>query len=213
MLDNFSFKDFKSQLKENNRLRLTTYVLGSVIAILVVYFSYIQFVWNPGNEKSKDAYWVGLNHAVKDSVDLAIDELEPVVKKHNGKDGGELAQFILARQYMAKGEFKKAIEELEDVDVEDTYISVYKLGLQGDCYSELKNYEEAIELYIEAAEKNENEKTSPEYLFKAGLVAEKLKDFEKATELYTRIKSNFLTFSNTKAIDKYIARASNNKKI
>jgi len=81
--------------------------------------------------------------------------------------------------------------------------------LQGDCKSELKKYDEALELYIEAADLNENEKTSPEYLFKAGLVAEKLNDFEKASELYTRIKSNYLTFSNSKAIDKYIARTKN----
>jgi hypothetical protein len=41
------------------------------------------------------------------------------------------------------------------------------------------------------------------------LVAEKLNDFERASELYTRIKSNYLTFSNSKAIDKYIARTKN----
>jgi tetratricopeptide (TPR) repeat protein len=73
----------------------------------------------------------------------------------------------------------------------------------------LKQYEKAVDLYIEAAELNENEKTSPEYFFKAGLVAEKMKDFEKATELYTRIKSNFVNFSNIKSIDKYIARSKN----
>jgi tetratricopeptide (TPR) repeat protein len=83
---------------------------------------------------------------------------------------------------------KKHSKNLEGVDVTDTYIAVYTIGLQGDCYSEMKNYKEALGLYEEAASKNENEKTSPEFLFKAGLVAEELGDFEKATELYTKLK-------------------------
>lgn len=209
MLDNFSFEDFKKQLKENDKLRLTTYGFGALIVLTLGYFTYRQFIWGPSNEKSKDAYWSGLNYAAKDSTDKAISLLEPAVKNYDGKEGGELAQFVLARQYMAKGDFQKALSELEDVDVKDTYISIFKIGLQGDCNSELKQYEKALELYIEAAELNENEKTSPEYLFKAGLVAEKLNDFERASELYTRIKSNYLNFSNAKAIDKYIARTKN----
>ena len=209
MFENFSFEDFKRQLKENNKLRFTTYGLGTLIVLSLGYFTYRQFIWEPSNEKSKDAYWSGLNYAAKDSTDQAIALLEPAVKNYDGKEGGELAQFVLARQYMAKGNFTKALDELEGVDIEDTYLSIYKIGLQGDCKSELKKYDEALELYIEAADLNENEKTSPEYLFKAGLVAEKLNDFERASELYTRIKSNYLTFSNSKAIDKYIARTKN----
>jgi tetratricopeptide (TPR) repeat protein len=107
---------------------------------------------------------------------------------------------------MTKGEFKKALSELEGVKVNDTYVAVYALGLQGDCYSELGNFKEALDFYMDAAEKNENEKTTPEYLFKAGLVAEEMKDYAKASELFTRIKENYVSFSSTKTIDKYIAR-------
>ena len=191
---------------------MITIGVGSVIVLILGYFLYKQFIWAPANEKSKDAYYAGLNYAAKDSVDQAIDELKPVVSKYDGKQGGELAQFILARQYMAKGEFKKALEELEGVDVNDTYVAIYAIGLQGDCYSEMKKYQEAMDLYIEAADKMDNEKTTPEYLFKAGLCAEELKDFEKAKELYTRIKENYLSFSGTKTIDKYLARVNNKVK-
>ena len=112
---------------------------------------------------------------------------------------------------MSKGDFKKAIESLEDVDVNDTYVSVYKLGLMADCNSELGKYQEALDLYLEAAEKNENDLTTPSFLFKAALVAEEMKNFEEANELYTRIKGNYLNFSNSKSIDKYIARTKNRK--
>ena len=180
-----------------------------MLVLVIGYFLYLQLIWKPANEKSKDAYWVGLNYAVKDSTNQAIDELKPVVKKYDGKIGGENAQFILARQFMAKGEWKKALEELEGVDVNDTYVSAMVIGLQGDCHSEMKNYKKAMESYLDAAAVSENEMTTPMYLYKAGLCAEQEKDFEKAVECYQKIKDDYASYASQKVIDKYLARASN----
>ncbi len=212
MLENLSGKDFKSQFKENKTLRLVTITVGAVAIVVVGYILFNTFVSGPANEKSKDAYWTGLNYAAQDSVDQAIEELSRVVKEYDGKVGGENAQFVLARMYMSKGDFKKALDELEGVKVKDTYLSIYAIGLQGDCQSEMGKYDEAKDLYIEAAERNENEKTSPDFLFKAALCAEKQGKNEEAAELYTRIKDNYVMFSNQKAIEKYIARAKNKPK-
>ncbi|MEY3236894.1 MAG: hypothetical protein RI883_995 [Bacteroidota bacterium] len=209
MLENFSVQELKKKFESNKNARLVSYIGGGILVLIIGYFAYVQFMWKPANEKSKDAYWVGLNYAAKDSTDAAIEELKPIVKKYDGKIGGENAQFILARQYMVKGEFKKALTELESVDVTDTYISSMAVGLQGDCKSELKDYEAAGTLYLEAAGINENEMTTPMYLLKAGFCAEKVKDFEKAVECYTKIKDDYSSFASQKGIEKYIARASN----
>ena len=212
MLENFSFQELKRRFDSNKNFRLGTYIAGGVIVLLLGFLVYRQFMWKPANEKSKDSWWIGLNYAQKDSTDQAIDALRGQVKKFDGKVGGENAQFILARQYMAKGEFKKALTELEGVDVNDTYVSVMVVGLQADCQSELKKYEEAAELYAEAAEMEENDLTTPMYLFKAGLCYEKIKDFEKATECYQKIKDDYSAFAGQKSIEKYIARSSNKTK-
>lgn len=212
MLENLSGKELKEQFKSNKQLRFITIGVGSVLVLVLGYFAYKQFVFKPAEEKSNEALYPGLNYAAKDSTDRAIEELEPVVKKYDGKKGGENAQFTLARQFMNKGEYKKALELLEGVKVRDTYVRIYTIGLQGDCYSEMKNYEKALDLYLEAADADENEKTTPEFLFKAALVAEELKDFEQANELYTRIKNEFKQFGDMKSIDKYIARVNVTKK-
>jgi len=211
MSGNTTSFNFKKQFTENKQLKRITIVVGAVIVLLVGYLLYHQFVVVPDTEKSNDAYYYGLNLASKDSTDAAIGALEPVAKKYDGLEGGEVAQFVLARQYMTKGEFKKALNALEDVDVSDTYLAVHVIGLQGDCQSELGKYKEAMELYEEAAHTNENEYTSPLYLFKAAGVAEELKNYEKATELYENIRDNYATFAGQKSIDKYIARVSNFK--
>ena len=212
MSDNFSESNLKEQFKSNTKLKMTTYVVGSLALVTIAYFSYKQFIFNPSNEKSKGAYFEGLNYADKDSTDAAIDLLTPVVKKYDGKVGGEVAQFTLARQLMAKGEFAKALENLEGVKLEDTYLSVMCIGLQGDCKSEMKKYEEAAELYIKAADKDENDFTTPSYLFKAAFCAEKVNDFETALHLYKKIENNYPEFANQKSIKKYVARATKTTK-
>jgi tetratricopeptide (TPR) repeat protein len=210
MLENISGSSIKAQFKSNNKLRIITYVVGGLVLATVVYFLYTIFIWNPSNEKSKAAYFEGLNYADKDSTDAAIDALRPVVKKYDGKIGGEIAQFTYARQLMNKGQFAKALTELEGVNVKDEYVSVMSIGLQGDCKSEMGKYKDAAALYIEAAEAKENEYTTPTYLLKAATCAEKVNDSEGALALYKKILDNYPDFSNQKSIKKYIARA--NKK-
>ena len=211
MLEDISGEQIKNQFKTNKKLRLITMVVGGIIIVGLGYFAYRQFMYGPANEKSKDNYWIGLNYAAADSTDIAIEELRGHVKKYDGKIGGEVAQFVYARQLMSSGEFKKAIKELEGVNVSDTYVSVMALGLQADCHSELKAYDKAATMYIEAADLSDNEMTTPMYLMKAGLCAEEINNFETATQCYERIKDDYSSFASQKGIEKYIARAKNKK--
>jgi tetratricopeptide (TPR) repeat protein len=166
---------------------------------------------NSDSVKSNRPFLLGLKLASIDSTDLAIEELTNVVKKHNGTSDGEIAQFVLGRQYMDKGEFTKALIELEDVHIYDAEISSMCLGLQGDCQSQMKDYKKAFEKYLEAALKYENDLTTPRYMFKAALCAEKVKDFDTALVYYSKIKDNYTAFANQKGIDNYIARALKSK--
>jgi tetratricopeptide (TPR) repeat protein len=114
---------------------------------------------------------------------------------------------------MGKGQFVKALNSLKEVNTDDTYISVFCIGLQGDCNVELKKYDAALKLYEEASIAGENNLTTPMYLFKAGAVAEQLKKYSVAGEHYIRIRDEFPEYAsqNIFTIDKYIARVSSNK--
>jgi tetratricopeptide (TPR) repeat protein len=208
MLEDITTEQIKHKFQSNKILKFVTIGVGALILAVLGYFLYLQFSWKPANEKSKESYWAGLNYASMDSTEMAIDELKRNTKKFDGKIGGEVSQFVYARQLMETGEFKKAITELEGVDVSDTYVSVMAIGLQADCYSELEDYETAANLYLEAADANKNDMTTPMYLFKAGICAEEIKNIEKAQECYQRIKDDFPSFASQKQIEKYIARAS-----
>ena len=209
MLEDISGEQIKEQFKSNNKVRLISMIVGGLIIIVLGFFLYRQFMWKPANEKSKETNWAGINYAAKDSTALAIDELKAHVNQYDGKVGGEVSQFVYARQLMANGEFEAALKELKGVDVTDTYVAVMAKGLQADCQSEMGDYEKAYSSYMSAANANDNEFTTPMYLMKAGLCAEETNNFDKATEAYQTIKDNYSGFASQKAIDKYLARAKN----
>lgn len=211
MLENLSIESLKEKFNTNKKFKIVTYVIGGTIASVLLILLYRQFFWKPSNEKSKDGYWIAQNFIAKDSTDKAIAALVPFVKKYDGKSGGEIGQYLLATQYIKKGEFKKALTNLEGVSLQDIYLSTMCIGLQGDCLSELKKYDDALDLYVKAADADDNDLTAPMYLFKAGACAEQLEKYEKANELYTRIKNDYPTFAGKKTIDKYIARVSSYK--
>lgn len=206
MLEDLSGQQIAEEFKSNKKLKMTTYIVGGILMLAIVFFAYRQFMWKPANDDSKNSYWVGLNYAAKDSTNLAIEEFETAVNQFDGKIGGEVAQFLLGRQYMEQGEFEAALEELGSVKVKDTYLSAMVVKLQADCYSELKDYEKAANLYLEAVEINPNENTTPEVLFAAGQCAEAINNFEKALECYQKIKDEYPSTSKGMSIEKYIAR-------
>ena len=209
MLEDISGEKIKEQFRSNKTVRLITLIMSILIILTLGYFLYRQFIFNPAEEKSNKNYWVGLNYASKDSTDLAIEELKLQVNKYDGKKGGEISQFVYARQLMNQGLFEEALKELKKVDISNTFLSAMTEGLQADCMSELENYEEAYTKYINAAKISNNEFTTPMYLMKAGLCAEETKNFDKATEAYEEIKNNYIAFGSQKSIEKYIARAKN----
>ena len=146
MIENLSLDELKANFNNNKKFKFGTYIVGGLLAALLLFFVYRQLIWVPANEKSNDGWWVAMNYISKDSTDQAIKVLVPFVKNNDGKTGGEIGQYLLATQYMKKGEFRKALKNLEGVSIDDSYIRVFSIGLQGDCYSDMKKYDKALEI-------------------------------------------------------------------
>ena len=206
MLEDLTGQKIAEEFKSNKKLKMTTYIVGGILLLSILFFAYRQFIWKPANDDSKNSYWIGLNYAGMDSTNLAMEEFETAVNQYDGKIGGEVSQFLLGRQLMEQGEFEDALNELSSVNLKDTYLSSLVVKLQADYYSELKDYEKAANLYLEAAEINPNENTTPEILFSAGQCAEEINNFEKALECYQKIKDEYPSSTKGMSIEKYIAR-------
>ena len=222
MTENFSFDDLKERYKNSKIFRIISISVSVILIGVLGFLGYRQFIWKPDNEKSKEAYVHSLNVIVQEQNspqnDAKVSSIDPIkklqgaVKKYDGKIGGEISKYILATQYMRNEKFKQALVLLEDISFDDTYLSAMIIGLQGDCKSELKKYAEAIELYDEASKINDNNVTSPMYLFKAALNSEKIKKNAQAKAYYEEIAFHYPTsYIARKNMDKYIARSANKK--
>lgn len=209
------FLDKLSQWASSNR-KMLTIVGGGLVVIFGGYLGYSKFYMEPRNKKAMEQLWKADFYFERDSFNLAINGdatgmpgYKSIAKKYSGTNGANIANYGLGISYLNTGEYKKAIEALENCNFDDDLLGPISLGAMGDAYSELKMYDEAADKYMEAAGKSTNDFTTPIYLKKAAFVYEKKGNFKKAAELYERIWKEFEHTQEGRDIEKYLARAKN----
>lgn len=200
----------ESFLDRNRKLFLI--IGGAVIAILVGFIGYQKLIKEPKEVESQEVVYAPFYDFEKDSLDLAINGADnylgmaDIADDYKGTSGGDIANYTMGIMLMQKGEFADAIEYLENCDFDDVMIGNLCLGLMGDCYVELEDYNKAAKYFEKAANREVNEFTTPLFLKKAGLVREELGDKATANKYYKRIKEEYPRTDQGNEIDKYIGR-------
>lgn len=143
---------------------------------------------------------------------------EKIASTYALTDAANLAHMYAGLAYFNKGEYKKAIEQLEDFSPKgDVTISANAIAALGNAYAAEKKLDKAVSLLKEAADHADNPALSPLYLMQAAQILESQSKKEEAHKLYTRIKSDYPTaqlssvsYQNGQLvgaeIDKYIER-------
>lgn len=197
---------------ENNKKTLSI-VIGGVIVVIALYFAYTKMYIAPMEIEAQSSMFMAEKYFEKDSLDKAIngdginDGFIDIIDTYGGTKTANLAHYYLGLSYLKTGKFQEAIDELESFSSNDIMVSSIALGAIGDAHLELGNVDEALKFYEKAAANNENELTTPMYLFKAGIVYEEKGDYTKAFERYTTIKNDYIESSEGRTIEKYLARA------
>ncbi len=197
-------------LDKNKKLLLG--IGGAIIVILVGYIGYQKMVVEPKDAESHDELWNAYYDFEKDSLDKAAagtdyyPGLEVLADDYKGTSGGDIANYSMGIISMQKGEFEVALDYFGACDFKDVIIGSLCLGLQGDCYVELGDYENAINLFEKAVEREKNDFTTPMFLMKAGIVYEEIGEKGKANTNYRRIKEEYSKTEFATDIDKYIGR-------
>ena len=110
------------------------------------------------------------------------------------------------RTYREAVKPEEALEALESFKTSDPVMGSIALGCQGDAHLQLKNDREALEYYLKASEFKANEFTTPFYLQRAGEIAEKTGQKEKALECYERIQREYPQSTEGQNVDRYLTR-------
>lgn len=202
-----------SFLEENSKSLL--FIAAAVIVLVIIYFWY-QNVYLKGRAEEASAkmykaeQFIGVDSLANKAVngDAGYPGFEKIADEYNNTKSANLANLYLGGIYLRKGEYKKATEVLgKYTETGSVVADPLALGMLGDAYSELKDYNQAITYYKKAADKSSNKFTSPLFLKKLGLVYETQKKYKDAEATYTKIKADFPASQEAAMIDEYIARA------
>lgn len=187
-------------------------LLAVVVAAVVGGFGY--YLWRGSQDsKGQAALFQAVNYWEADSLQKAMKGdgrnlgLERVASEYSGTDAGNLANFYAGVAALKQGQYKQAIDYLEDFSSNDYLVQARAYALLGDAHLELNQAKEAADFYNKAANHNANEYFSPAYLLKEATARELNKDNEGAIAAYDKILTDYPASAEATEAKQYKARA------
>lgn len=197
---------------EENKDLISKVVIG--IAILIGgYFMYNNWVVEPAETAAFNEVWPAQKLFEQDSVAKAIEEFEYLTEEHGGTKAGNLSNLYLGLSQLKNENFEDALTSFENFEPAGKIFPGLKIGLIGDCHSELGNVDDAVANYKKAASVLDSKSVSPFYLKKAGILLEQNGDAAGAVEIYQSAMNTYLndaapSIKSVKdEIEKLLARA------
>ena len=186
----------------------------AVVVVLVGAFWLVRMRINNQAQDALSQMYVAEDYFAKDSVNLALNGdgnylgFIDIADNYKTTKTGNLANYYAGLCFLQLGQFEDAIEYIGRFNKKGEALSPLAYGCTGDAYIELGDNLKGIEFYMKAVNFSNNDFYNPLYLLKAGQIYELDGDFDKALEIYTRIKEDYPESNEGTSIDKYIARVS-----
>lgn len=199
-------------------------VIGIVVVGVLGYMAYNKFIIQPkqqeaSNELSQSQIYFDMaleaNTAQeRDSLYmLAINGangkfgFKDIAEEYSSTKAGDLANYYAGISYLNAGKYQEAITYLEAFSTDDEMIGTFAVGAIGDAFLQLEQPEEALEYFIKAANRRDNDFTTPKYLFKAALTAIELQKADQAVEYLEKIESEYPDSDQAKKLAPYLGKA------
>ncbi len=201
---NESLTTTAQKLEENKKY--IYYVLGAVLAVVVLAAGYLYGVYLPNKEKGKDQ--IGKADIAYMQGDT-VNALKGYEKAFNDF-GEDRAAFNAAIILYEQGKNKEAAAYLEKYDAEGNVAGPAAKSLLGDCYVNLKQYDKAVSAFDQAIKKaGKNDYYAPTFMIKKAVVLHEQKKYADEAAIYQDIKDNYPTYSQIYRfnVDKYLERA------
>lgn len=175
-------------------------ILALVAVVLVVggIFAGRAYI-NGENEKGQAQIGLGQRYFATGEWDKALKGdgqtfkgFEKLAQGNSFIDAANLGKMYAGICYFNKGDFKKAIQYLEDFSTKgDVTISANALAALGNAYASDKQLDKAVDYLKKAADKADNSALSPIYLLQAGEILESQNKKAEANAIYTTIKTKY----------------------
>ena len=192
----------------------TVTTISIIVVLIIAGFVTFKYWYIPSQEQDAETAMVrAQNYFAADSINKAIKGdganigFQDIADQYGWTPAGQLANYYLGLCYYQKKDYQQAIDNLEKFNAHDVLVSANSVGVEGDAEMQLNNTDKAIEYYLEAVKKSNNDYTAPMYMKDAARAYEVKGDYTNALSLYQSIKTQYYTYAEANDIDKYIARA------
>ena len=146
---------------------------------------------------------------IRDRDSVALQEYLAVAANYSN-DPANRASLNAAIILYKEGKYEEAAANIKNFDAEGTIVGPASQSLLGDCYVNLKKYDEAIAAFDKAVSLSaDNALYTPLFLLKKATVLRELKDFKAEAEILKTIKEKYPEFAANYNVDieKYLVRA------
>jgi len=194
--------------KVANNKKIIFWGVGAILVVACFALSYIFIYRNPHVKDSFEAYNKVETEALANDS-LAAVKYKEVADKYKGDTAGKLAALSAGEALYNEGKYEEAAEYLKRFSSKDEVLEANVLVLIGDCYVNLKKYDEALDYYQKSVRKaNSNHQIVPRVLLKEANIYDEQKKYDMALGCYEQIKSGYPEFrlGNGLDIDAYIER-------
>lgn len=196
---------------EDYKNKIFTYGAVIVVAVALAYFYVNQKRTdneNAGVELSRTMilYDQGTYlQAIEGQQGSNIVGLKKIVEEYGGTENGESAKIFLANSYSFLGNYEEALKYYEDYSGSIDYFKAAAIAGRAGFYASKNDYEQAADLYLEAAGVTEVNAQNSEYLLNAGINLLKAGNKEEAKTLFETIKEKYSTSVAGREIGQYLA--------
>lgn len=192
--------------KNSSALMWAAIILCVVVAAVLVYIYAIRM---PGIRKGNDAIGQADLTLVMGNDSLALEQYKNVAAEY-GYDAGNRANLNAAIILYAKGDYQQALEYAKKYSPKEDVIGAAAIALQGDCYVNLKDYDQAINCFKKAVKQSDNNPYyTPAFMMKEANVYRELKNYNAEADIYRELIEKYPTYGDQIGADmeKYLRRA------
>jgi tetratricopeptide (TPR) repeat protein len=187
--------------------------LAAIVIVVLGVFYYLNMYLPPLKKSASEDVYAAQKAFAVDSFDLAMFGsaefmgFEEIIDTYGSTEIGNTSKYYMGISLMHTEAYEDAIDYLKSYSPADHMTRSLKEGAIGDCLSQLGDYEDAITAYEKAASAYVNEFSTPIYLKKAGITAEKINDYKSAVKYYEQISKDYSASAEGRDIEKYLAHA------
>lgn len=194
----------------NENGKLLSIIAAAIIVVAAGIFCWYKFAYQPAQAEAQGQMALAEENFRAGNFELALNGdgnvlgFAQIIDEYGAK-AGKAANFYAGVCELQLGNWDLAIKYLQTYNGKDEILKARALACLGDAYVGLEDYGKALGYYENAAAVVDN-MFAAGYLLKAGIVAEKLGQDEKALGFYKQIKDQYPASMEGYDVDKYIGR-------